>query len=594
MTQHKFLNNMNNITLITVSTATIFFIYLYSMYPNLPGGDTGELLAESCHLGTPHPPGYPLFTILTHVFTRYFPTLPYISNTPATAANFLSCIFGTSCAYFISCTTNILTNNPLGSSISAILFALSPLTWEYSVGAEVFCLNNCLVAMVIFLTVKISSNSSKIPPYPNLFFLGAFVSGLCLSNQHTSLLFLLILVPYVFSLVPSITPKKTFSLAFFFLLGAVFPYCYLVTTSPKEGSWGDFSTLSGLIKHVTREEYGTLKLAPERATQSERPVERIVIYFTELLNQIGYFGGVTAVIGIFLPSQSHPTTPAIKVLLTTHLFYTIIWHVVFSNLPLKLVPMAYEVHSRFWMQPNMLVCIFSGLGVAKLESKLLLLLLWKGKGKGKGKGGKGKGKKTQTQTQPTANRFIFLSLLIAFSIQRNYTFFASNNSNKHFHNYGRSIIDSLPNQSLLISHTDLDWNSVRYLRNCEMQKVEFTHVSAQLLPYPWFQKQIEAGFYPKVAFPPIQPGVSTNKFEEGNAVLISNFLIANLNSGNHKGGVFVDMQAINDAEIESAGAWRHFTLIPHGLVYRVVPRVSDVLLTQQFHEEASERSERAL
>jgi hypothetical protein len=50
----------------------LLFIIVYSIYhltsfPSIPGGDSGELLAESCLLGTAHPPGYPIFTMLSHI-----------------------------------------------------------------------------------------------------------------------------------------------------------------------------------------------------------------------------------------------------------------------------------------------------------------------------------------------------------------------------------------------------------------------------------------------------------------------------------------------------------------------------------------------
>ena len=41
------------------------------------------------------------------------------------------------------------------------------------------------------------------------------------------------------------------------------------------------------------------------------------------------------------------------------------------------------------------------------------------------------------------------------------------------------------------------------------------------------------------------------------------------------------MQAINDAEIEAAGAWRDFALIPHGLLYRVVPRYENMIAVER-------------
>lgn len=33
------------------------WIYVYTVFPSITGGDAGELLAEACHFGIPHPPG---------------------------------------------------------------------------------------------------------------------------------------------------------------------------------------------------------------------------------------------------------------------------------------------------------------------------------------------------------------------------------------------------------------------------------------------------------------------------------------------------------------------------------------------------------
>jgi hypothetical protein len=49
-------------------------VYLKTLYPSVAGGDSGELVAESCHLGVSHPPGYPLFNMMVHAVTTYLPT----------------------------------------------------------------------------------------------------------------------------------------------------------------------------------------------------------------------------------------------------------------------------------------------------------------------------------------------------------------------------------------------------------------------------------------------------------------------------------------------------------------------------------------
>ena len=62
-----------------------FIIVLYGYYktlmPSIPGGDSGELVAESCELGTAHPPGYPLYTLLVHLISIMPKNMTFIIGT---------------------------------------------------------------------------------------------------------------------------------------------------------------------------------------------------------------------------------------------------------------------------------------------------------------------------------------------------------------------------------------------------------------------------------------------------------------------------------------------------------------------------------
>lgn len=65
------------------------YIFSKTMYPTLPGGDccfwfethsfaiitgdSGELIVAAYNLGLPHPPGYPLFTLIGYAFTHWLP-----------------------------------------------------------------------------------------------------------------------------------------------------------------------------------------------------------------------------------------------------------------------------------------------------------------------------------------------------------------------------------------------------------------------------------------------------------------------------------------------------------------------------------------
>ena len=173
-------------------------------------------------------------------------------------------------------------------------------------------------------------------------------------------------------------------------------------------------------------------------------------------------------------------------------------------------------------------------------------------------------------------------------------------------------MSSLPAHSLLLSHTDLDWNPIRYLRECEgVRRDDVTHLSFQLIPYPWFASR-QASLYPNVSFPNVKfKGVSTDRSTEGNAVLVrdmlrvngADYIVAPFEPTDHKeenslnlkkkskkskkgegestgvrnnrypGGIFLDMQAVNEVEIVDGGAWRGLMLMPWGTLYRVLKAV---------------------
>eukprot|EP00966_Prymnesium_polylepis_P296424 6848098-Prymnesium_polylepis.1 len=50
--------------------ALVLSVYVATTAPNVPGGDSGEMVQLAVELGVPHPPGYPTWTMLAHAFSR--------------------------------------------------------------------------------------------------------------------------------------------------------------------------------------------------------------------------------------------------------------------------------------------------------------------------------------------------------------------------------------------------------------------------------------------------------------------------------------------------------------------------------------------
>ncbi|HVY70524.1 MAG TPA: DUF2723 domain-containing protein, partial [Verrucomicrobiae bacterium] len=56
-----------------VTALLIFAGYLYTLAPDVTLEDSGELAVGSFYAGVPHPPGYPVWTLYTWLFTRILP-----------------------------------------------------------------------------------------------------------------------------------------------------------------------------------------------------------------------------------------------------------------------------------------------------------------------------------------------------------------------------------------------------------------------------------------------------------------------------------------------------------------------------------------
>src|ERR1041385_3073362 len=56
-----------------VATLIVFAGYYYTLAPDLTLEDSGELAVGSFYAGVPHPPGYPVWTLFTWLFTVIFP-----------------------------------------------------------------------------------------------------------------------------------------------------------------------------------------------------------------------------------------------------------------------------------------------------------------------------------------------------------------------------------------------------------------------------------------------------------------------------------------------------------------------------------------
>ena len=67
---------------VTFSSVAILAAYMCTLSPSIAGGDSGELVAVGCILGTAHPPGYPLYTLIIKLlsFLAWQGNVAYVVN----------------------------------------------------------------------------------------------------------------------------------------------------------------------------------------------------------------------------------------------------------------------------------------------------------------------------------------------------------------------------------------------------------------------------------------------------------------------------------------------------------------------------------
>jgi tetratricopeptide (TPR) repeat protein len=178
-------------------------VYTLTLQPTVGLEDSGELIVASDYLGVPHPPGYPIWSLLTWAFQWLFHKVTYHGYpNPAWAVNFFSAFAGAlACgvlALLVSCSgmnfirgirneaeilgekTESLFSCVAGIS-AGLLLAFSQGMWSQAVIAEVYSLNIVFQTLMLLFLYRWMAE----PENPKPLFLTSFVYGLGMTNHQT-------------------------------------------------------------------------------------------------------------------------------------------------------------------------------------------------------------------------------------------------------------------------------------------------------------------------------------------------------------------------------------------------------------------------
>jgi hypothetical protein len=234
--------------------AALFVLYAATSPRTVALEDDSLFILASYFLGIAHPPGYPLYTILGHLFSQ----LPL--GSPAYRVHLLSALFGglTGAAVWL-CTRSLIAGR-LPAYLAAFGLGVSPVFWSQSIIAEVYTLNTFLFLVLVYLGLAACPPSAQTPAAAQqgaLLPWMAFIFGLSLSNHWP----LMLLVAPSFAVLLWPMRRELFNRAglLLSLLGlGLLPYVWMVYRSWKAlpiSFYGPLETLPEIWYFISRAGY---------------------------------------------------------------------------------------------------------------------------------------------------------------------------------------------------------------------------------------------------------------------------------------------------------------------------------------------------
>ena len=180
------------------ATLATMAVYFCTLGPSVGLEDSGELATAGAHLGVPHPPGYPFWTLCSWIFCKLFGWVTYMGHpTPAWCISLFSATAG---AFAAGCTAMLICRSsrdfigtvgdgasgdltPVlafgGGVAGALTFALSPVEWSQSTIVEIYSLNALFLMGVFLLSYRWMRR-----PSDRILWVTAYVFGLGLTNYQ--------------------------------------------------------------------------------------------------------------------------------------------------------------------------------------------------------------------------------------------------------------------------------------------------------------------------------------------------------------------------------------------------------------------------
>jgi len=417
--------------------AALVAIYAASSPRGVALEDDGLFVLSAYFLGVEHPPGYPLFILLGHLFT-YLPL-----GTLAWRVHLASAVAGAAAAALAYLSARTLGLPRVAAGACALALGLGRTFWSQAVIAEVYTLNALFLCALLLLALRIAPPGSDPPRAGRLLPAFALVLGLSLANHWP--LTLLAAPGLVAILWPArrAGARLLATAAAVLALAAFIPYAWLVLRSQEPlavSFYGPLESWREVWYFISRAGYAEVDVSA-----SAGALDRLrygVFLVTEFAAQLGYIGALPAAIGFAAQWRRFGTRVATGL---TAIFLG-------TSLALALL-LGFDYDARmahvFHVYPIPAWCIaalWTGLGLAELGIRVPRL--------------------------PVALAAVAVLLPIAaLGLYAN-----RSDLDKWVERYARTLLEALPRDAVVVVQGDADLNPLGYYHMVEAVRPDLTLV----------------------------------------------------------------------------------------------------------------------
>ncbi len=521
-----------------------FIVFLFFQVQGIFTGDSGDLVTAAIVHGVPHPPGYPLYTLLGFLLSQ----LPFFTLT--WRVTLLSSLAHALTIGVVFLLVSRLTKNKIAGLFSSLILLGNYLFFLYSVTPEVFALLDLFFVVLLYQLYVYQSSRTR-----TRLLLLSFTFGLSLTHHH---LILFAVPALVFGILSAKLPKgfgikASFQCIGLFMTG-LFAYLYapIVAFGNPIINWDKPTTWARFFQLITREDYGSfLSGGTIGHTFTERFIS-IRAYITFVLLDFTLIGVALSVIGLWALWKKERNLTIVIVLLLV-LFGPFFFF--YASFPI-VSRFTLGTYERFLLPSYILLTILVGVGFDTLQ-KLVTRLI-------------------ETRVAYTNIVTMLFSCIIFFYpvTMLSMTLYRSIglSTDKTAENLGRDVLESLPNGAILLLSQDTMLFTTQFVRYGLRVREDTSVLHTSLLAAPFYQEVLRAQFPALV----LESDASYSALE----ALVRNNI--------QKRRIF------SNTTLSIGSGWYY---VPHGLVYEIVSeqnlppiaslRIKNDAIFQAFHNPLS-------